>query len=134
MIVDSSALLAILLDEPEARRFAAAILSARSAALPAPAYVEVSLKVDRGREMAADPALDETIAALGLQLEPMTIGQAVLARQAYNRFGNGNGGILNFGDCLVYAAARELDQPLLFKGNDFHQTDITPALPAGESA
>ncbi|WP_439547373.1 type II toxin-antitoxin system VapC family toxin [Sandarakinorhabdus sp.] len=136
MIVDSSALLAILLGEPEARSFADIILAAKQRSLPASAYVEISLKLDRGRRLDADPVLDQTLTGLGLAIEPLTAMQARLARQAFNRFGNGNGngGPLNFGDCLVYATARHLNLPLLFKGNDFAQTDVTPALPAGEIA
>lgn len=131
MIVDSSALLAILLGEPEERSFVEAILAARQPALPAPAYVEISLKLDRGRGLDADPVLEDALAALGVSIAPLTAEAARAARLAFNRFGNGNGGPLNFGDCLVYGAARVLDQPLLFKGDDFAQTDITPALPAG---
>ena len=131
MIVDSSALLAIILDEAEAGRFAELILTTPQSLLPAAAYVEVSLKVDRGRDGVPNPALDATIAALGLQIADFSADQARAARAAYNRYGASNGGILNFGDCLVYATARHLNRPLLFKGNDFSRTDLTPALPAG---
>jgi ribonuclease VapC len=129
VIVDSSALLAILLSEPERRAFAATIIADAAPRMSAASYVEVALKVDRAFG-AVDPQLDATLADLGIILDPVTPGHARIARDAFNRFGRAPAR-LNFGDCLVYALARTSGAPLLFKGNDFIHTDIVPALPAG---
>lgn len=129
MIVDSSALLAVLLMEPDSADYAAAIARAARPLMSAASYVEVSLKLDRLAD-GMDPALDESIAALRITLVPLTVEQAQVARAAFDRFGRG-AARLNFGDCLTYALARSLNEPLLFKGNDFIHTDLVPALPAG---
>ena len=133
MIVDSSALLAIILDEVEASAFTAAILADLAPKMSAVSYLEVALKVDR-TVGGADPALDAAIGDLGIALVPLTVAQAHVARAAFNRFGQQHPARLNFGDCLVYALARTSGEPLLFKGNDFSHTDLASAvLPAGKS-
>lgn len=132
MIVDSSALLAIILGEVEGPSFAAAIIASNAPRMSAVSYLEVALKVDRSLG-GAHPALDVTIEDLGITLEPVSVAQAHVARDAFNRFGYRHPARLNFGDCLVYALAHTRQQPLLFKGNDFSQTDLTPALlPTGK--
>lgn len=127
MIVDSSALLAIILDEPEGPSFASAIIGSNAPKMSAASYLEVALKVDRSIG-SADPALDAAIDDLGITLVALSVSQARVARDAFNRFGYRHPAKLNFGDCLVYALAHTTGQPLLFKGGDFSQTDLTPAL------
>ena len=109
MIVDTSALLAILFDEPDAERYARALADADTVRLSAGSFVEAAIVV----------------------IEPVTEEQAHIARQAYTDFGKGrHPASLNFGDCFAYALARATAEPLLFKGEDFGRTDITPALPS----
>ncbi|WP_119679804.1 type II toxin-antitoxin system VapC family toxin [Indioceanicola profundi] len=125
MIVDSSALIAILAGEDERERFMAAIADAPNPRLSAASYMEVALKVDRVGSTIDGRELDVAIAQLGLMIEPVTVEQAKLARQAFQRFGRGrHPAALNFGDCFVYALAKAAGAPLLFKGNDFSQTDL----------
>ncbi len=126
MIIDSSALLAIILAEPEEEAFSLAIYAAVAPQMSAASYLEVGLKIDKGR-VGIDPILDATLNNLGISLVPVTIEQGRLARDANIRFGRHTAAKLNFGDCLTYALARQTGQPLLFKGKDFLQTDLTPA-------
>ena len=131
MIVDSSALVAILLREPGWHTMEAAILDADRALLPAAAYVETAIRVDARRDLGLSAALDTLVRSLGLEIAPLTADQAHLARAAFRRYGKGmDPAGLNFGDCLVYALAKTTGEPLLFKGGDFGRTDLTPALPA----
>ena len=129
MIVDSSALLAILLREAEAAKFSDAIARAGDPKMSAASYIEVALKVDRFSDTPYDE-LDRTLTALGITLVPVTVAHARIAREAFNRFGRAPAK-LNFGDCLVYALAQTSALPLLFKGNAFTHTDIIPAMPVG---
>ena len=126
MIVDTSALLAILFDEPDAPSFVAAIEVTYLVRLSSASYLEAALRleyIDR-----AD-ILDPAIARLGLLIEPVTAAHARIAREANRRFGKGrHPAQLNFGDCMVYALARATGEPLLFKGDDFGHTDLVPAL------
>lgn len=128
MIVDTSAILAILLGEPEARRFAERIASERSR-LSAASYLEIALRIDMLRDPARSAAIDALIEALGIEIVPVSVEQALLARRANQRFGRGSGTAarLNFGDCLTYALAQESGEPLLFKGEDFRHTDVVAA-------
>lgn len=129
MIVDTSAILAILQSEPERDPFTRAIADARWAGLPAPAYVEAGLKPS----LAKLDWLDRSIEQLGVELLPFTADHARAAAEAHRRFGRGRHPAgLNFGDCMVYAVARLAGAPLLFKGRDFALTDIEPAIPATE--
>lgn len=129
MIIDTSALVAILRDEPEAEAFAATIVATSERRMSAASYVEVGAVIDGARDPVASRRVDELIAAAGIAIEPLTAMQARIARQAYRDFGKGSGhpAGLNFGDCLSYALAADLGEPLLFKGDDFRATDITPA-------
>lgn len=125
MIVDSSALLAILKDEADAEQYSEAIQAASESALSAATLVETSVVAGQPRH--AD--LDQLLAEAGTGVLPFDAEQATIAREAYVRFGRGSGSParLNLGDCFSYALARVTGRPLLFKGDDFTHTDVTPA-------
>jgi ribonuclease VapC len=128
MIVDSSALVAILMVEPEARRLTTAIARSAVGRLPASCLFETSMLIlsRRGEDGVRD--LDLYIARSRMEIVPFTQSQAGLARDAFRRFGKGrHPAKLNFGDCMVYALAKETGEELLFKGTDFGQTDIVAA-------
>jgi ribonuclease VapC len=129
MIVDSSALVVILLKEPEALRLADAIAGSSVRWLPASCFLEVSmLLLGRGGEEGVRD-LDLMIARFRIEIVDFTESQARLARVAFKRYGKGrHPAQLNFGDCMAYALASETGEELLFKGTDFGQTDITAAL------
>ncbi len=126
MIIDTSAVVALLRAEPEAPAFAKAIERARSPRMSAAGYVEAAAVIDQARDPVVSRALDELIDVAGIGIEPVTERQARLAREAYRDFGRGSGHAagLNFGDCFSYALAKESNEPLLFKGDDFPQTDV----------
>lgn len=130
MIVDTSALVAILFDEPDAARYAQAIETAPRRALSAASYVEAAAVVDRTGDPVVSRRLDDLLTAGSIAVEPVTVEQARLARAAYRDFGKGSGhpAALSFGDCFSYALARERGEPLLFKGDDFAHTDVPAAL------
>jgi len=130
MILDSSAVLAILRDEAEAVPFAEAIAAAAERRISAVNYVEAAAVIDAGRDPVASRRLDDLLREAAVIIEPVTEAQARIAREAYRDFGRGSGhrARLNFGDCFAYALAKALAEPMLFKGNDFPHTDITPAL------
>ena len=131
MIIDSSAILAILRDEPEASACAQAMAAAPIVRLSAANFLEAAIVMDGGRDPVASRRLDEFVRATHLVIEPVTAEQARIARAAYRDFGKGSGhpAQLNFGDCFAYALATTATEPLLFKGNDFSQTDLVSALP-----
>ena len=126
MIIDSSAIVAIVRNEHEAAAFKGSILSAPVRRLSAASYVEVSAVIDGQRNPMLSAALDQLIREMQVEIVPFTVHQAQLARDAYQRFGRGSGhpARLNMGDCFSYALARDLGEPLLFKGRDFALTDI----------
>lgn len=126
MIVDTSALVAIVHDEPEAPAFKALIARAPIVRVSAATYLEAGVVVDRASDPRLSSALDVLLASGGIVVEAFTVRQATLARDAYQRFGKGSGhpARLNMGDCFSYALARDLGEPLLFKGADFALTDI----------
>jgi len=130
MIVDSSALLAILRAEPEMLACARAIEDAARRRISAANFLEAAIVIDGSRDPVASRRLDDLIRAADLAIEPVTEAQARIAREAYRDFGKGSGhpAQLNFGDCFAYALAKVTGEPLLFKGNDFSQTDIARAL------
>jgi ribonuclease VapC len=137
MIVDASAVLAILLDEPEAAAFAEAIANAEAPRIAAPNWLKVAMKLETmlrdgaAAGAAADSRLAEYTSGDLLTVVPFTGAQARLARDAYRRYGKGRDKAgLNFGDCIAYAVAKSEGAALLFKGNDFALTDIEPALRA----
>jgi ribonuclease VapC len=130
VILDTSALIAILRAEPEAGDLAQAIASAGAKRLSAASYVEVGAVIDRAGDAIASRRVDELLNVAGIEIEAVTATQAQLARAAYRDFGKGSGhrARLNFGDCFAYALAKETGEPLLFKGDDFQRTDIVPAV------
>ncbi len=126
MIIDTSAIVAVLRDEPGAEVYARLIAMAAIARISAGTYIELGVVVDGSRDAVSSGALDPFLAESHIQIEPLTESQARIARVAYQRFGKGSGhpARLNLGDCFGYALARDLGEPLLFKGNDFKLTDI----------
>jgi ribonuclease VapC len=131
MIVDTSALAAIALEEPEAELFYDLIKAAIAPKLSAVSFVEL-VEVFARRMNTADPlaAARRNLAALRISVIAVSAEQAVLASQARNKYGKGRHiADLNFGDVFVYALAKSLDEPLLFKGNDFVHTDVKRAVP-----
>lgn len=126
MIIDTSVLVAILRDEPEQAAYRRLIASAPVSRLSAGSLVELSIVVDKARDAVLSGALDSLLESNDIRIEPFTETQARIARSAYQRFGRGSGhpAQLNMGDCFAYALARELGEPLLFKGRDFALTDI----------
>jgi ribonuclease VapC len=137
VIVDTSALVAILRDEPDARRYAEAIAAASARRISAVTYVETAAVVDRGGDPIASRRVDELLDTSAISIEPVTVEQARIAREAYRDFGKGSGhpARLNLGDCFAYALAKATAERLLFKGDDFSRTDIAIALEqVGESA
>jgi ribonuclease VapC len=129
MVIDTSALLAILQDEPERRAFNEAIEAAASRLISVATFVEVSMVIESryGAEGLRD--LDLLIERAGIDLVGVDIDQGKGARRAFSRFGKGRHPAgLNFGDCFAYALAHQLGEPLLFKWNDFSQTDIAPGV------
>jgi ribonuclease VapC len=130
VIVDASALIAILRNEPETEAFVRAIDDAPRARISAANFLEAAIVVDRARNPLPSGRLDNLIAELRLIIAPVTEEQARIARQAYRDYGRGSGhrARLNYGDCFAYALARATGEPLLFKGDDFRHTDIAPAV------
>ncbi|NVO13509.1 MAG: type II toxin-antitoxin system VapC family toxin [Rhodoplanes sp.] len=131
MIIDSSALVAILRAEPDAPTCAAAIEAASPRRMSAVSYLEAAIVIDGPRDPVASRRFDQFLERASVTIEPVTAEQARIARQAYRDFGKGSGhpAKLNFGDCFSYALARATGEPLLFKGEDFRHTDIEAALP-----
>ena len=132
MIIDTSAIIAILRDEPEAVSCARAIADATMRRVSAVNFVESAIVIDASRDPIATRRFDEFIREANISIESVTAIQAQIARDAYRDFGKGSGhpARLNFGDCFSYALAKESGEPLLFKGGDFAHTDIVAALPA----
>ena len=126
MIIDTSAIIAILRDEPEAMSYARAIADATIRRVSAVNFVESAVVVDASRDPIATRRFDDFIKEANISIEPVTETQAQIARGAYRDFGKGSGhpAKLNFGDCFAYALAKESGEPLLFKGGDFAHTDI----------
>lgn len=132
MIIDTSALVAILRAEGDAGEIAHAIESAQVRRISAASYLETAVVIDASRDPIASRRFDELVDIAELCVEPVTYDHAQIARAAYRDFGKGSGhkAGLNFGDCFAYALAKSTGEPLLFKGDDFSHTDLTPALPA----
>lgn len=129
MIVDASALLAVVLAEPDAERYARALAGARDPRLPSVTWFEASMQVDAGGDEVAVTRFDEFVQRFDIRIIPFTAEHARHARAGRRLYGrNNHPARLNFGDCLVYGVAKAEREPLLFKGNDFSQTDIEPAL------
>jgi ribonuclease VapC len=125
MVLDTSAILAILQNEPERRKFNEAIEAAETRSLSTASFVECSMILESRYGADGVRDLDLFIAKAQVSLVAVDEEQADLARRAFRKYGKGRDPAgLNFGDCFSYALARALDEPLLFKGNDFSQTDI----------
>ena len=125
MVIDSSALLAILQREPQRRSFIEAIESADSARMSVASFVETSIVIETRYGPDGLRDLDRFLSRAAIELVPVDQEQGQLARSAFSRFGKGrHRAALNFGDCFSYAAAISLSEPLLFKGDDFMYTDV----------
>ncbi len=129
MIVDTSAIVAILRDKPDADRYGAALAQAAQPVMSVGTYIETAIIVDANRDPVLSGRLDDLVAVARIRVEPVTHRHAEIARQAYRDFGRGSGhpAGLNFGDCFAYALSRASSQPLLYKGQDFIHTDIEGA-------
>ena len=132
MVIDTSALIAVLLNEPESLTLVKAMSAATRRIIGAPTLVEATAVMLARKGSAGDIALSALIQSMDCEVVEMSVEAADLARSAYARYGKGigNPGVLNFGDCLSYGVARALGQPLLFVGNDFGATDVLSALQA----
>ena len=130
MIIDTSALIAILRNEPEAKNCALAIERNEIRRVSAANFVETALVIDGSCDPIASRRFDDLVKEAQIGIEPVTEAQARVAREAYRDFGKGSRhpANLNFGDCFAYALAKTTGEPLLFKGADFIHTDIIPEL------
>ncbi len=133
MIVDTSALIAVLVGERERAAFVDAILADEAPKISVANLLECSIVVDRLRDPALSRRLDDLVVALDLRVVPVSSNHAAIGRAAYRDYGKGSGhpAGLNFGDCFAYALAREAGEPLLFKGDDFVHTDLAAAVRGG---
>lgn len=129
MIVDASALLAVLLEEPEKDAFRDRMLVEKALSMSPINYLEASVRADDKRHARKGEELDNLMVGFGIQIATVTAEQAHLAREAYQKFGKGNHPAkLNLGDCFAYALSKAREEPLLFKGNDFRLTDVEAAV------
>ena len=131
MIVDASAVLAILLEEAEGDTMEdILLLSRREGHVISPVnYLEAAVRVDNFEDGRKGPDLDPLLDGLGVKVTQISLPEAQIAREAYKRFGKGNHAAkLNLGDCFAYALSKTRGEPLLFKGDDFRQTDVEAAL------
>ena len=128
MIIDTSAVMAILFGEGGAERYDQAIAEATHCRMSVASFLEAAIVLESRSGAAAGHELDIFLEEAGIELEPVTPDQAQAARRAWRRFGRGNHPAgLNFGDCFAYALAEATGEPLLFKGQDFALTDIEAA-------
>ncbi len=128
MIIDTSAVLAVLFGEPDAGRYEEAIAAAWPRRMSVVALLEAAVVVEGRGGAAAGQELDTLLERSEIELAPVTPEHANAARRAWRRFGKGNHpAALNFGDCFAYALAKTAGEPLLFKGEDFSRTDIEAA-------
>jgi ribonuclease VapC len=132
MIVDTSAVLAILFEENDAELYARALTQTDSCRMSAASFVEAAVVIDAQTKDKGSRQFDAFIRRAAIAVEPVTEEQAHIARQAYTDFGKGRHPAgLNFGDCFSYALAKVTGEPLLFKGKDFKKTDVASALETG---
>lgn len=125
MVIDTSAVLAILLQEPDAEQFAIAIEKAEQRKMSVVNYLEAALVVDNRGDTMARHAFDQFFRRSGIVIETASYQQAQVAREAYRDFGKGRHPAgLNLGDCFAYALAKVQDEPLLYQGVDFSKTDV----------
>ena len=130
MIIDTSAVIAILKNEPESDAFSEAIEAAKVVRISAASYLESNIVIGRCKNPILTARLEEILENPGLQVEPVTAAQAKIAWKTYRDYGKGSGhpANLNVGDCFSYALAREKREPILYKGDDFGHTDLRNAL------
>lgn len=130
MIIDSSAIVAILRAEPEALALAKAIENGATRRVSAVSFVEAAVVIDGSRDPVSSRRFDDFFREAHIHIEPVSEEQARIAREAYRDFGKGSGhrAGLNFGDCFTYALAKVTAEPILFKGSDFRHTDVPSAI------
>lgn len=130
MIVDTSAVVSILIDESDAAIMMAALAEAGSARLSAGSWIELTAVLVRQHSHVTKADVTDLMTTFHIAIAPVTVEQSRIGEAAYRDYGRGTGhkAALNFGDCFAYALAKETGEPLLFKGNDFSQTDIVSAL------
>lgn len=125
MVIDTSALIAILGNEAEAAQFAEAIEADQVRLISAASLLECAIVIEARYGQAGGDKLDQLVQVAQIKIEPVTVEQVAVARLAFRSFGKGRHlAALNFGDCFAYALAKAHKEPLLFKGDDFSQTDI----------
>jgi ribonuclease VapC len=125
MVIDTSAVIAILQGEPERHRFLESLDEAAFRLMSVATHVETSMVVDARRGADGLRILDRFVERIGIELVPVDVDQGRAARDAFSRYGKGrHPARLNFGDCFSYALARTRDEPLLCKGDDFAHTDV----------
>ena len=128
MIVDTSVIIAILREESDASALARALEWAPTRRMSAATYVEAAIVTDSNGDAVLSRRFDELLRQASIAIEPFTLEQARIAREAYRDFGKGKHRAgLNFGDCFAYALAKVTSEPLLFKGDDFRKTDVERA-------
>jgi len=129
VILDSSAILAVLARETDAERYTRAIERAPSLQLSTANWLEAAIRIDRAGDEFARSSFENFLGTAGVIVVAVTEEHARIARQAYRAYGKGRHPAgLNFGDCFAYALAKATGEPLLFKGVDFAKTDVKPAL------
>lgn len=130
MIVDTSAVVAVLNGESDWKFYDQALRDAPHPRMSAATYVELGIVVDNLGDPSVSRRLDRLLQAWDIEVVPLTAAQAGLARAAHRDYGRGSGhpARLNLGDCFSYALAADTGQPLLFKGGDFDRTDLIPAV------
>ncbi len=125
MVIDTSALVCIVLEEPEAAAFASAIFEDSIRLVSVVSLVEAGIVLEKALGRAGSKELEFAIRTLKLSIQPVTVDQGQTALLAHWRYGRGlHRAALNFGDCFTYALAKRTNEPLLFKGNDFGRTDL----------
>ena len=130
MILDTSVLIALLTHESDYQQYLDAMEASGVLRLSAGSYLEIGVVLQRTQRSYLIPNSDAFLEAAGVVIEPVTVEQARIARQAYREFGKGSGhpAGLNYGDCFSYALAKDKREPILFKGDDFRHTDLRPAV------
>jgi ribonuclease VapC len=127
VVIDSSVIVAILANEPDGEALAATAMGYQQRVISAATWFEAAIVCDRRKPQGSE-LFDQIVATMKLEIVPVTRTQAEIAREAFRRFGKGrHKARLTFGDCFAYAAAKDLGAPLLFKGNDFAETDLERA-------
>jgi ribonuclease VapC len=129
IVVDASVLVALVKNEPDAIDLAARLLRSERRLISAANWLEAAMVCEGKTDAGQSTGFDTLVETLGIEVVPFTPAHAILAREAFKRYGKGRGtgAKLNFGDCFAYALAKSLGAPLLFKGDDFVQTDLTRA-------